>query len=69
LVDHIAFGQALRSGLIESAGIDGDMDLIEPFLAEDSDNKCIITHHIADSTLQAQEKITRAVIASVFNFF
>lgn len=69
LVCHNAFEHALRDGTLSSAGIDGDYELIEPFIVCDTENKCIFTHHIADSTLQAQEKITHQVLKQVREFF
>lgn len=69
LVDPMPFGMALEFGLLQSAGIDGDYDLIKPFLDADMKNKCIITHHIADSTKQAQEKITNQSLKHIFSFF
>lgn len=69
LVQAEAFGEALRHGTLASAGIDGDMDLIEPFIKADPENRCILTHHIADSTKQAQEKITRAVLGQLWAYF
>jgi D-3-phosphoglycerate dehydrogenase len=69
LVDSVAFGKALVSGFISSAAIDGDMDLIEPFLKVDKENKCIFTNHIADSTKQAQEKITQAALSQIIEYF
>lgn len=69
LIDPDAFADALLVGVLSSAGIDGDMDLIEPFIKADPDRKCIITNHIADSTKQAQEKITRAVFKQIIEYF
>jgi len=69
LVNPIAFEGALRGGALASAAIDGDTDLIQPFIDADKNNKCIITHHIADSTKQAQEKITKAVLTQTIEFF
>jgi phosphoglycerate dehydrogenase-like enzyme len=69
LVDPTAFADALLLGILSSAGIDGDMDLIEPFVKADIDRKCIITNHIADSTKQAKEKITRAVFNQIIEYF
>lgn len=69
LVDPQAFGRALADGTLESAGIDGDMDLVEPFIKVDPEGKCLITHHIADATLQAQQKITRQVVEQLYAFF
>ena len=69
LVDPNAFEEALNAGILSGAAIDGDMDLIEPFLKVDKDEKCILTNHIADSTKQAQEKITNAVLSQIIQYF
>ena len=69
LVDSNAFADALQKNIISSAGIDGDYHLIEDFIKADINKKCLLTHHIADSTKQAQEKITREVLKQIFTFF
>lgn len=69
LVDPDAFAWALQENILAGAGIDGDPDLIEPFIKADAAKKCLLTHHIADSTLQAQQKITRQVLTQIFAFF
>lgn len=58
LVDPVAFAEALNHGMLISAGIDGDDDVIAPFVKADPKRRCIITHHIADSTHEAQQAIT-----------
>lgn len=69
LVDTKAFALALENGIIASAGIDGDYPLIKPFIEADKNNKCLITHHIADATYEAQQKITEQLLKQVFAFF
>ena len=69
LINPDDFAVALNSGILSCAAIDGDMDLIEPFVNVDKSNKCILTNHIADSTKQAQEKITNAAISQIIQYF
>ncbi|PIR37386.1 MAG: hypothetical protein COV35_09850 [Alphaproteobacteria bacterium CG11_big_fil_rev_8_21_14_0_20_39_49] len=69
LINLADFEEALHSGILAAAAIDGDMDLIEPFVKADKNNKCILTNHIADSTLQAQEKITNAALYQIIQYF
>ncbi len=69
LVQPKALEKALKNGIISRFAIDGDMDLIAPFVAIDNKKQGIITHHIADSTKQAQEKITKQVLRQLQLFF
>jgi phosphoglycerate dehydrogenase-like enzyme len=69
LIDVAAFKEALDNKIIASAAIDGDLCLIKKFIEADYANKCIFTHHIADSTKQALEKITKAVLSQLLKFF
>lgn len=69
LVEVEAFRKALNSGKISCAGIDGDMDVILPFVKADPDERCIITHHIADATYEAQQKITKQMLTQAIAFF
>lgn len=69
LVDSKAFKYAIDSGILNSYAIDGDLDLVQPFIDADPNCRGIITNHIADSTAEAQEKITRQVIKQVVAFF
>lgn len=69
LMDAAALKYALSKGIISRFAIDGDMDLVEPFIKIDQHRKGIITHHIADATKQAQAKITRQVLAQLVAFF
>jgi len=69
LIDVRAFKAALESGKISSFGIDGDYDLVKPFIDADVEKKGIITHHIADSTYEAQANITRAALTQAVEFF
>lgn len=69
LVDVAAFKEALQQGKIVSAGIDGDEDVIAPFIKADTTQQCLITPHIADSTVEAQEAIARQVLEQVYAFF
>lgn len=69
LVDPAALAQALDDGTVSSFGIDGDYELIEPFLKIDKDKRGIITHHIADCTVEAQANITRQVLKQAIAFF
>jgi D-3-phosphoglycerate dehydrogenase len=69
LVDVNAFKTALEGGVLASAGIDGDYDVVKPFVDADPEGRCVITHHIADATYEAQQKITRQMLSQVFAFF
>ncbi len=69
LISPQALGWAMQEGIVKSAGIDGDMELIEPFIQIDAGRKCLFTHHIADSTKQAQQKITRQVLTQILAYF
>lgn len=68
LVDVTAFTAAIKSGQISSFGIDGDYDLIEPYIKADPDKKGIATHHIADSTYEAQANITTQALTQMIAY-
>lgn len=65
LVNAEAFHIALYDGTLMSFGIDGDYDLVKPFFS----SKGIVTHHIADSTYEAQANITRQALTQFVQFF
>ena len=69
LISAVAFEKGLASGSIIGAAIDGDYDVIMPYLKADRKAQCIITHHIADATEEALANITRQVLKQVFTFF
>jgi D-3-phosphoglycerate dehydrogenase len=69
LIDVIALGAALESGKVGAFAIDGDYDLVKPFIKIDSANKGIITHHIADATYEAQANITKQALSQAVAFF
>jgi len=69
LIDVKAFKITLESAKISSFGIDGDYDLVKPFIDADVNKKGIITHHIADATYEAQANITRAALTQAVEFF
>lgn len=63
------FKEALLNGKILSAGIDGDEDVIAPFIKADTQKQCLITPHIADSTFEAQSAIAEQVLKQTYAFF
>lgn len=65
LIDPLAFHRALQSGTLASAAIDGDTNVIEPFLQADEHRQCFITHHIADATEEAHRAITAQVLKQI----
>lgn len=65
LIDAKALLKAADSGQISAFGIDGDYDLVKPFLHK----RGILTHHIADMTFEAQENITRQALTQALEFF
>lgn len=69
LVSSQAFHNALVNEIISCAGIDGDPDVIAPFVDADPQEKCLITHHIADATFEAQQKITQQMLYQALAFF
>ncbi|MBL0318311.1 MAG: hypothetical protein IPP74_03265 [Alphaproteobacteria bacterium] len=69
LIDPQALADALESDTIESYAIDGDFELLTPFLNIDSPKQRILTHHIADCTQEAQTKITVNAIHQLLAFF
>lgn len=69
LIDKDTLKRAVNNKKISRFAIDGDLDLIEDFIAIDENKIGIFTHHIADTTLQAQQKICRQVINLIYQFF
>lgn len=69
LIDPSALKTALGNGTIKSFGIDGDYDLVEPFVKIDLENQGIITHHIADCTQEAQANIATQALHQAEEFF
>lgn len=69
LIDPQALADALENDVIESYAIDGDLELLEPFQKIDSPKQKILTHHIADCTVEAQIKITINVMRQLLAFF
>ncbi len=69
LVDVKAFANALKSGKISAFAIDGDEDLVQPFINIDSNQQGLITPHIADATEEAQANITRHALYQAVEFF
>lgn len=69
LVNAADFGDALDAGILQSYGIDGDYDQVEPFINADPKQRGIITHHIADCTAEAQAAITAQALKQAKAFF
>ncbi len=69
LIEVESFARALESGIISGFGIDGDYDLVEPFAKVDKEHRGIITHHIADCTVEAQANITRQALKQAIAYF
>ncbi len=69
LMEVGAFKKALDSAILTSGAIDGDLDLIEPFIKMDTNKKCVFTHHIADATKESRQAITKKVIVQTIEFF
>jgi D-3-phosphoglycerate dehydrogenase len=69
LIEMKAFAKALKSDRLSGFAIDGDYELIKPFIKADLKRKGIITHHIADATLEAQGAITRQALKQAVEFF
>lgn len=69
LIEPDAFIKALHHGRIGSFAIDGDLELVEIFAHADKEWKGVITHHIADSTIEAQSKITQMILYQLLAFF
>jgi D-3-phosphoglycerate dehydrogenase len=72
LIDAKAFEQAVARGVIGGLGMDGDPDLIAPFVRiarNHADVPMLLTHHIADSTEEAQMKITAQCLRQLGAFF
>ena len=65
LIEPKALLSAADAGIVRAFGIDGDNDLVKPFLHE----KGVITHHIADATYEAQANITRQALTQFIQFF
>ncbi len=65
LIHAKALLEAADAGIISGFGIDGDNDLVKPFLHE----KGIVTHHIADATYEAQANITKQALKQFVQFF
>lgn len=53
---------------IAALAIDGDPDVIEPFIKYTDQIPTLITHHIADNTLEAQSNIAKACIEQAVAF-
>ena len=64
-----AMTKALAREIVRGFAIDGDYDLVAPFTRIDKKNKGIITHHIADCTIEAQANITRQALVQMVAFF
>ena len=63
---------AMKNNSLGGIAIDGDPDLILPFIHIAKSNPsvpCILTHHIADNTEEAQIAITNSCIKQVKEFF
>ncbi len=75
LVDPQALDDAVAAGIISGFAFDGDYDKIEPYLAiaqryePRGAERFLCTHHIADSTHQAMQKLTRAFIRQLLAFY
>ncbi|MCD6034315.1 MAG: serA 2 [Rickettsiales bacterium] len=72
LIDPIAFEDGLKTGKVGGLGMDGDPDLILPFVRlakEYSHVPMLLSHHIADATEEAQIKITRQCLLQLEAFF
>lgn len=69
LVDVKAFGEALAKGKLAGFAIDGDYDLVLPYIQADVKKQGIITHHIADATYEAQSNITLQALTQAIEFF
>lgn len=75
LVDAAALDRAVAADIIGGFAFDGDFDKIEPYLAiakryePDGPVRFLCTHHIADSTHQAMQKLTRAFIRQLLAFY
>lgn len=72
LFDPNAVSQAVVEGIISAVAIDGDPDLILPFVKiarEHSHVPFLLTHHIADSTDEAQIAIASASVHQVQQYF
>jgi D-3-phosphoglycerate dehydrogenase len=69
LVDFSALKHAIENGTISGFAIDGDYELVEPFVKMDVNKVGIITHHIADATFEAQANITKQALKQAIAYF
>jgi phosphoglycerate dehydrogenase-like enzyme len=69
LIDPAGLNYAVNAGKISRFAIDGDFELIEPFMELPCRNSGLFTHHIADTTAEAQANITRQVVKQIVSFF
>ncbi len=69
LVNVEAFAKALEDGTLDSYGIDGDQNQIQPFIDADPMGYGLCTHHIADCTYEAHAAITQQTMLQAIEFF
>ena len=74
LIDPNSLKDAIESGKIVGFAIDGDPDQIEPFIAianqyDNGQNQFLCTHHIADATQEALQKLTQQFLAQIYAFY